>query len=43
MFPCLICKKIIPKNSVVYMFQDNSFCSEKCRNILIKHINNKKN
>lgn len=42
MFSCLICKKIIPKNFAVYMCQDNSFCSVKCRQVLIDYINNKK-
>ena len=36
MFSCCTCHKIIGKNLIIYMFQDNSYCSIKCRDIHIK-------
>ena len=36
MFSCYTCQKIIGQNSMVYMFQDKSYCSDECRNINIK-------
>ena len=41
MFICFICKKIILKNSVIYMCLDNSFCSNGCRQIIFDQINNR--
>ena len=41
MFSCFICKKIISKNSVIYMCRDNSFCSIKCRQNMIEKVTKK--
>ena len=43
MLTCFKCKKIIFKNSAIFMFQDNSFCSIDCRKIFIDYINDFKN
>ena len=43
MFKCFNCKHIICKNSLIFMFQDNSFCSIDCRKIFINYSNDLKN